>query len=402
MFDINYAEWANMLVRWLHITAGIAWIGSSFYFVFTDNSLGPNEDIPKKAHGETWQVHGGGFYHIVKYLVAPDKMPKILHWFKYEAYFTWISGFALLAVIYYWGAEAFLIDKEVMDLTVTQAIFLSVAGLGAGWVFYDMLCRSPLGERLGLLLFLVFGFAVFAAWAFGELFSGRAAFLHAGVLIGSIMVGNVFFVIIPNQKKVVKMLVAGETPDAKYGKIAKQRSMHNSYLTMPVLLTMISNHYAALYGGEYAWVVFACILAIGALIRHYYITGHAGIKAWWRTWLYPLAGGITVVMILWLSYTPAPSADMAEVEVDAKAAFQVVKTHCSTCHSSLPIHEAWDEAPNGVLLDTLDQMRALGDKIYAQSVAGKNMPLGNETNMTQEERDLLGQWIKAGLPGLDG
>ena len=401
MFDINYAEWANMLVRWLHITAGIAWIGSSFYFVFADASLEPDENLPKKAHGETWQVHGGGFYHIVKYLVAPDRMPERLHWFKYEAYFTWISGFGMLAVVYYWGAEAFLIDKEVMDLTAPQAIFLSVVGLIAGWVGYDSLCRSKLGDNLGLLLVLVFVFAIFAAWVFGEIFSGRAAFIHAGALIGSIMVGNVFFIIIPNQKKVVKMLMNGETPDAYYGKVAKQRSMHNSYLTMPVLLTMISNHYAFLYGGEYAWIVFAFILVIGALIRHYYITGHQGVTAWWRTWLYPAAGALTVVLVMWLSYSPAQQVADGGEEIDVKQAFTLVKTHCSSCHSSLPIHEDWDEAPIGVVLDDLNQMRAMGDKIYSQAVAGTNMPLGNETGMTKEDRELLGRWIKAGLPGLE-
>ena len=377
---------------------GSPWIGSSFYFVFTDASLRPNKALNKKAHGETWQVHGGGFYHITKYLVAPDKMPTELHWFKFEAYFTWISGFLLLSVIYYLGADAFLIDSDKLDITATQGILISLGMLAGGWIIYDLLCRSPLGENLGLLALLVFLFLVGATWAFTEIFAGRAAYVHAGALIGSMMVGNVFFVIIPNQKKVVKALTAGEEPAAILGKQAKQRSMHNNYLTLPVLLMMISNHYPMTYGHEYSWLIFALILVIGGLVRHYYNTKNAGIEAGWLKLLYPAAGALMLALVLFISYKPGGgmSQTAGGEEVSAKQAFAIVQQRCVACHSSLPVHEDFDEAPGGVVFDTIDDVVVMADAIKQQSVDTNAMPLGNMTEMTKEERELLGQWISLG------
>lgn len=401
--EVNLPEWLNLAIRWLHITAGIAWIGSSFYFMFTDASLRPNKALDKKAHGETWQVHGGGFYHIVKYLVAPDRMPDELHWFKFEAYFTWISGFSLLAVIYYLGADAFLIDPDVMDLTAPQAIFVSIIMLAGGWILYDFICKSPLGENTGLLALLVFLLTVGAAWAFSEVFSGRAAYLHAGALIGSIMVGNVFFIIIPNQKKVVAALTAGETPDPKLGKQAKQRSTHNNYLTLPVLLMMVSNHYPMTYGHKYSWAIFAVILVVGGLIRHYYNCKNAGNIGRFHNLLYPTAAALMIALMIGVSYKPHNSGANASNgdAVSPKVAFGIVRERCSACHSSLPTDEDWDTAPAGVMFDTFDQVVQLSTKIQQQAVASNNMPLGNKTGMTKEERALLGQWIAQGAKALE-
>jgi len=394
MFDVNFPEWASLILRWLHITAGIAWIGSSFYFMYTDASLRPDDKMPAKAHGETWQVHGGGFYHIRKYLVSPDNMPATLHWFKLEAYFTWISGFFLLSVIYYLGADTFLVDRNVMDLTGPQAIFASLAMLGGGWVIYDQLCKSPLGRHTGLLALLVFLLAVAAAWAFTQMFSGRAAYVHAGVLVGTIMVGNVFFIIIPNQKKVVKALIDGQTPDPALGKQAKQRSVHNNYLTLPVLLMMISNHYPMTYGHAYSWFVFAVILIIGGLVRHYHNCHNAGQGGVWVKWLYPSAAALMVALILFVSWKPDAGQGSADAPaVEDQQAFTVIRQRCSVCHSSMPTWPGTDEAPAGVMYDSLDQVLGYADRIRAQAVDSQSMPPGNATEMTEEERRLLGIWL---------
>lgn len=399
--EINLPEWLNLIFRWLHITAGIAWIGSSFYFMFTDASLRANQALDKKAHGETWQVHGGGFYHIVKYLVAPDRMPDELHWFKFEAYFTWISGILLLGVIYYLGADAFLIDEQVMDLTQPQAIFVSLVMLGLGWLIYDTLCRSPIGDNTGLLALCVFALAVGASWAFSEVFSGRAAYVHTGALIGSMMVGNVFFVIIPNQKKVVKALTAGETPDPLLGKQAKQRSTHNNYLTLPVLLLMISNHYPMTYGHENNWAIVAFILVIGGVIRHYYNRKNAGHTGGVQNYLYPAAAVLMLALMVFVSYKPGSGEATAVASADLvnpKKAFAVVRDNCGTCHSSMPTDPDWFEAPGGVMFDSIKQVKTHAPKIMQQAVDSRAMPLGNKTNMTDEERALLGQWIAQGMP----
>ena len=269
-------DWASFAVRWLHIITAMAWIGSSFYFVALDLGLKKVPNLPVGAHGEEWQVHGGGFYHIQKYLVAPEAMPEHLVWFKWESYFTWLSGFFLLALVYYGSADLVMVDRNVLDISGTTAILISLASIGVGWVIYDLLCKSPLGDSPTILMLLLYAMLVAMSWGYTQLFTGRAAFLHLGAFTATIMTANVFFIIIPNQKIVVADLKAGRTPDPKYGKIAKLRSTHNNYLTLPVVFLMLSNHYPLAFGTEFNWVIASLIFIIGVLIRHYFNTRHAG------------------------------------------------------------------------------------------------------------------------------
>ena len=282
-------DWVNLLLRWGHVMLGIAWIGTSFHFIWLDASLRREEGQAEGVSGGSWMVHGGGFYHARKFMVAPAALPKELHWFKYEAYFTWVSGFLLLAVVYYLGASEFLIDPAVLALSPAAAIAISMGSLAAGWICYDALCRSPIGQKTGPLALAVFILAVGAAYAFAQVFSGRAAFLHVGALLGTIMSANVFFIIIPNQKKVVADLIAGRTPDPALGQQAKQRSLHNNYLTLPVVLMMLSNHYPMLYARADNWVYVAGVLVLGGLVRHYINSKDHGVTAWWLDWVLPAA-----------------------------------------------------------------------------------------------------------------
>jgi len=390
-----FIDWIELLLRWTHVITGIAWIGSSFFFVWLDLSLRKRQGASDAVQGEAWLVHGGGFYFTEKYLNAPDAMPADLHWFKYEAYFTWISGFLLLCVIYYLGASSFLIDPEVMDLTPAAAIAISLALLAGGWVVYDLICRSPLGDKTVLLALAVFALTVGNAYIFSEVFSGRGAYVHAGAAIGTMMVANVFFIIIPKQKKTVAALIAGQTPDPVWGKQAKQRSLHNNYLTLPVLLMMISGHYPMTYGHEYAWVIFAVVVILGGVIRDFFNTYNAGGKGLAIAWQWPLSV-LLVLGLIWFS-APADSASDAEV-IDETAAFAIVQTRCIACHADKPINPDFDKAPGGLKFDTLAEVRKATTRILAQAVLSKNMPLGNSTKMTEAERQQLGQWIRAGAP----
>src|SRR6478752_2949618 len=302
MYEFAIAwEWLAFAVRWLHVITAIAWIGSSFYFIALDLGLVKRDHLPVGAYGEEWQVHGGGFYHIQKYLVAPAQMPEHLTWFKYESYFTWLSGFLMLCIVYYGGADLFLIDRHVLDLENWQAILISLASLAVGWIAYDLLCKSPLGKNTWGLMAVLYAVIVFMGWGYTQLFTGRAAFLHLGAFTATIMSANVFMIIIPNQKIVVADLIAGRTPDAKYGVIAKQRSTHNNYLTLPVLFLMLSNHYPLAFGTRYNWVIASLVFIIGVLIRHYFNTVHArkGNPTW--TWL---LAAILFIVIIWLSTVP--------------------------------------------------------------------------------------------------
>lgn len=392
-------EWVNLILRWIHVITGIAWIGSSFFFVWLDLSLKKRAGLPDGVQGETWMVHGGGFYNAQKYMVAPEQLPEELHWFKYEAYFTWISGFLLMAVIYYWSAESFLIDRNVMDLTVPQAIGLSVGMLAVGWIVYDLLCKSPIGQNGRVLSVAVFVFSVAAAYAFSEVFSGRAAFVHAGAMIGTMMVANVFFVIIPNQKKVVAAMLKGEDPDPSLGKQAKQRSTHNNYLTLPVLVMMVSNHYPVTYGHEYSWLIFAGILVIGGVVRDYYNTKNAGGSGAAISWQLPAAAVLTVALIAFSGYRPGEANLAADEEViGAPEAFAIVQTRCVSCHSAKPTDEDFEKAPGGIAFDKIAELRPHASRILAQTVFSDTMPLGNKTQMTAIERQRLGAWIKAGMP----
>ena len=394
-------EWLDMSTRWLHVIAGIAWIGSSFYFVHLDSSIRRREGLPAGAGGEAWQVHGGGFYHMTKYLVAPERMPEDLTWFKWEAYATWLSGMALLVVIYYFGAELYLIDRHVLDLPVWGAVVISLVGLALGWLVYDGLCKSPLGRNDVQLAAAGFVFLVALAFVFTLIFSGRGAYMQMGSLIGTMMVANVFLVIIPNQKKVVADLIAGRTPDPSLGQQAKQRSLHNNYLTLPVLFVMISNHYPLAFASRWNWVIFALVLVVGAVIRHFYNERHAGRPNPWWTWFVATAG---MLLIVWLS-TAAPvgeaataEAGVAASEIDVVEVENVVLSRCSMCHAEEPFWEGIVAPPKGVMLDSAERIRQHAADIHLQSVLTHAMPPGNVTELEPAERALLAAWYAAGAP----
>ena len=396
-------EWLSFAVRWLHVITGIAWIGSSFYFIALDLGLRKVPALPEGAHGEEWQVHGGGFYHIQKYLVAPEALPEHLTWFKWESYATWLSGFALLAIVYYAGADLYLIDVEVWDTSVEIAVLASIASLIAAWVIYDLLCRSPLGNNPTLLMVLLYAILVAFAWGYTQIFTGRAALLHLGAITATVMSANVFMVIIPNQKIVVADLKAGRTPDAKYGKIAKLRSTHNNYLTLPVLFLMLSNHYPLAFATEYNWVIASLVFLMGVSIRHYFNSMHArqGKPAW--TW------GVTAALfaaIVWLSMLPAAVTEpVEEAEIKGQAAqfassrhfeavYDTVLTRCSMCHAQEPGWDGIPVAPKGVLLETEGQVAAYAREIYLQSGLSQAMPPANVSYMEPEERSLIALWYE--------
>jgi len=390
-------DWLGLLFRWLHVVTGIAWIGSSFYFMWLDNSLRDYGTLEPNADGENWSVHGGGFYHNQKFLVAPERMPEELHWFKWESYMTWISGFCLMVIVYYWGAESYLIDRTVWDISPAIAIAISVGSMALGWIMYDLLCRSPLKDRAALLFTILFAFIVLAAYGFGLVFSNRAAFLHVGVVIATMMSANVFMIIIPNQKKVVAALIAGETPDPALGKAAKLRSTHNNYLTLPVLFMMISNHYPIVFGHEWNWLVVALILALGAIIREFYNAHNAGRTGMAIRWQWPTAAVLVAALITLTAWKPSGEA-VVEDEVYTVDALAIVQTHCIACHSAKPSDENFEKAPGGIMFDDAAMLKTHAAKVLAQSVLTKAMPLGNKTGMTDDERARLGAWIKIGMP----
>jgi len=397
-------EWLSFAARWVHVITGIAWIGSSFYFIALDLGLRKVPTLPEGAHGEEWQVHGGGFYHIQKYLVAPEALPEHLTWFKWESYATWLSGFALLAIVYYAGADLYLIDVAVWDTSVEIAVLASIGSLIAAWIIYDLLCRSPLGNNPTLLMILLYGVLVAFAWGYTQIFTGRAALLHLGAITATVMSTNVFMVIIPNQKIVVADLKAGRTPDAKYGKIAKLRSTHNNYLTLPVLFLMLSNHYPLAFATEYNWVIASLVFLMGVSIRHYFNTLHArqGRPVW--TW------GVTAALfaaIVWLSMLPATTAgpvEEAETQGPAvryasspqfEAVYDTVLTRCSMCHAQEPGWDGIPVAPKGVLLETEAQVAAYARDIYLQAGLSHAMPPANVSYMEPEERILITRWYES-------
>jgi uncharacterized membrane protein len=396
-FLLNYGvEWLNLLSRWLHVITGIAWIGASFYFVWLDNSIRPPQpgsDLQKQGvSGELWAVHGGGFYNPQKYLVAPKQLPAELHWFKWEAYSTWLSGFAMLIIVYYFNASAMMIDKSVADLTTWQAIGVSLASLVVGWAVYDLLCRSPLGKREGLLGIVVYVLIVLAAYVLSKLFSGRAAYIHVGAMIGTIMVANVLMVIIPGQRKMVEAMKAGGSPDPIYGIRGKQRSVHNNYFTLPVLFIMISNHYGMTYNHPYNWLVLAAIMAAGVLIRHFFNLRHKGRTAW----AYP-AGGLALLLLVAIAIAPKPVArSQASGVLDFNRVQSVINQRCASCHSDKPTQPGFATAPAGVMLHTPELIHQHAERIYKQAVQLKAMPIANLTQMTDEERALIGSWYEAG------
>ena len=401
MIDLLW-EWVNFAARWTHVITAIAWIGSSFYFIALDLSLKKREGLPQGVHGDTWQVHGGGFYHMMKYNVAPPQMPQELTWFKWESYATWISGFFLLCVLYYGSSELFLIDRSVADIEPWQAIGIGIAGLAAGWVVYDVLCKSPLGQNDLALYAVLFAFVVAIAWGFTHVFSGRGAFIHTGALIATIMSANVIMIIIPNQKKVVASLLKGEAPDPALGKQAKQRSMHNNYLTLPVLFLMLSNHYPLAFGTQFNWVIIALVLVMGVTIRHFFNSYHAGKGYPWWTWAVTT---ILFIIAMWLSQAgPAdrpqsealvPAQQRLVAHADFPAVRDIVLSRCSMCHAAEPVWDGIVRAPKGVRLESDAEIARHAEMIYVQAGRSNAMPPGNLTEIPGEERQILARWYEA-------
>ena len=390
--DPYLVEWLNLLTRWGHMIAGIAWIGTSFYFVALDFSLRKTETLPAGVSGEAWEVHGGGFYHVQKYLVAPPTLPDHLIWFKWEAYLTWVTGFLLLILQYYINASSFLVDPGVMVLTPWQAIAISVASLLMGWLIYDALCRSPLIHRPALLALAVFALILAAAYGFTHVFSGRGAFIHVGAFIGTMMAANVFAVIIPNQRKSTQSLLRGETPDPRFGITGKQRSLHNTYLTLPVLLMMVSNHYGMLTENAHAWILIGLIVVGGAALRHFLLRVEVGEPIAHMSWAIPFMG-IVLAAALWLS-EPA-KAPLFAGHVSDNEALAIVQARCSSCHAKVPRDATIKAAPKGIELETVENLKRYAQQINTQAVINKSMPLGNKTGMLPEERGKLGAWIHA-------
>jgi uncharacterized membrane protein len=385
-------DWGNLVFRWLHVVAGIAWIGSSFYFIALDHHLAPpadERDAARGVAGEAWEIHGGGFYRVEKFRVAPQTLPEPLYWFKWEAYTTWLSGFALLVVVYFAHASTFLVDPSVADLSTWEAIAIAVGGLALAWIVYDALCHL-LGREWELAA-AVFGFTVLAAWGAAQLLAARAAYLEVGSMLGTVMVGNVFVVIIPAHWELVRAKQAGREPDPRWNARGKQRSVHNNYLTLPVVVAMLSNHFSFTYGHSHAWLILVALMALGAWLRHYFNLRHQGRNPWWI--LVTAAGGLILLAVL---IRPGTGASNAAGPVPSFARVQaIVATRCASCHSLDPTRPGYDAPPAGIAFDTAAQIRRFAPLIQSAAVDSHAMPLGNATGMTQDERDMLARWLAA-------
>jgi uncharacterized membrane protein len=390
-------EIASLLGRWLHIIVGIAWIGASFYFVWLDNHLLRPASIPEGVAGELWAVHGGGFYHSQKYRVAPATLPGTLHWFYWEAYSTWLSGMFLMCLMYYARAELYLIDPQVAALSKPAAIALGLGVIAATWLIYDALCRSPLGRKdaqLGVVVAAVLGLE---AWLLCQLFSGRGAFIHFGAALGTLMVANVFFVIIPGQRELVRAKQAQREPDPMHGLRGKQRSVHNTYFTLPVLFTMISNHYANAFGSRYNWAVLIVMSAAGACIRGWFVARHKAHERGGKTSPVLAIAGLVLLAGVAAALVPGNSSQSAASADEYTRIASIFEQRCVPCHSPAPTHPAFPTAPNGILLDTPDRLQATL-VLTQQQLRSRAMPLGNLTGMTEEERAAVLAWIEHGAP----
>ncbi len=389
-YEAHLMEWLNIVVRLMHITFGIAWIGASFYFVWLENALNRTENVRDELAGNLWAVHGGGFYYLEKYKVAPKEIPKHLHWFKYEAYFTWLSGFTLLCIVYYFNAKSFLIDKHVLDVAPLTAVGIGIASFIVAWIIYDLLCKSPLINKG--IWFAIIGYIILGAFAFfySKVFSSRAAYIHFGAMIGTLMAANVFFVIIPAQKAMVNAAKKGVPPDATLGKKALQRSIHNNYFTLPVLFVMISNHFPSTFGNKHAWLVLAVISLGLAGLKHWLNLREQGRLS---TWVMP----VSALILLGVAYMTAPQPHVASKEkVTFAEVYPIIQQRCTFCHSTHPANKDLSAPPNGVVYETPEDIVKLKDKIMQRVVVTKTMPQNNQTNMTDEERELICAWIEQG------
>ncbi|WP_312140262.1 urate hydroxylase PuuD [Stutzerimonas nitrititolerans] len=406
--DAHLTEWLNLGIRWIHMIVGIAWIGASFYFVWLENNL--NRANPREGlSGDLWAIHGGGIYHLEKYKLAPPQMPENLHWFKWEAYTTWLSGVALLMVVYYLNPSLYLVLPG-SDLSPAAAVAIGFGSLIVGWFVYDLLCDSPLGKTPALLGLVLFVLVIATCWGYSQIFSGRAAYIHTGALIGTIMVGNVFRIIMPAQRALVKAIEESRTPDPILPAKGLLRSRHNNYFTLPVLFIMISNHFPSTYGSQYNWLILAALGALSVLVRHYFNTRHDSNRF---AWALPAAaiGMVCLAFVLSPNRQPVPqnlapaTPEQASISEQKSGATDhnefnkvssVIEERCTVCHSATPTSPLFSAAPAGVMFDTPEQIQQMAAKIHAQSVASQIMPLGNITQMTQEERDLLASWIEQG------
>jgi len=384
-------EWLNIVVRLMHITFGIAWIGASFYFVFLENALNRTDQVRDELAGNLWAVHGGGFYYLEKYKVAPATIPKKLHWFKYEAYFTWLSGFSLLFVVYYFNASAMLVDANVLAISPAMAIGIGIGSLIIAWILYDVLCRSALVKQP--VLFALVGFALATGFAFfyHQVFSARAAYIHFGAMLGTLMAGNVFFLIIPAQKAMVKAAALGRPLDLNLGKKALLRSLHNNYFTLPVLFVMISNHFPTTFGYAYPWVILAAISLGTAGVKHYL---NVKEKGQYNSWVLP----VSVMILLAAAFVSAPPKNPAACAstVSFATVNTIIANRCSSCHSAQTTDDVYTAAPNGVVYDTPQDIVKMKDKIMQRVVITRTMPQNNKTGITPAERDLIRCWIEQG------
>jgi uncharacterized membrane protein len=391
--DPYLVDWLDLVFRWFHVIAAIVWIGTSFYFVALDNHLRPPEDPRDDARGvagETWEIHGGGFYRVEKFRVAPHTLPEPLHWYKWEAYWTWISGFALFTVLYYLRPHTYLIDPSVADLSAAEAIGASIGLLVTGWLVYDVLCRTVAKRSEAALALCMLALVTGTAYGVTQLFSARAAYLQVGAMLGTIMVANVFFVIIPAHWELVRAKEAGREPDPAANVRGKQRSVHNNYFTLPVLFAMLSNHFSFTYGHAHSWAVLVCLMVIGAWVRHYFNLRHGGRTLWWI----PVSAAVALAGVaIWLR---PPSGGAATGTVPFARARAIVAQRCAVCHSAHPTEAGFTSPPNGIVFDTPQEMRANAQAMLQQAVEQQTMPLGNVTHMTPAERATLGAWIRQG------
>ncbi len=386
--EAHIVEWLNLLVRWIHFIIGVAWIGASFYFNWLENHLNRNPPQDKGIDGNLWAVHGGGFYHLKKFTNGPDKLPEVLHWFKWEAYMTWVSGMTLLAIVYYYNAKAMMIDPSVYDLSPAMAITIGIGSGVVSWFIYDLLCKSPLRKKPLILGIVIFIYIAALAYTLTQFLSARAAYIHVGAAIGTMMAANVFFVIIPAQKEMVKALTENRIPDASYGENGLLRSRHNNYLTLPVLFIMISNHFPSTYGNQYNWLVLIAVALVGVLARHYFNIRHIS-KA---VWMLPTAlFGFIMIM---LATMPAKQGKIATSDkITTAEIMPIIEQRCMSCHSTTPTQAGFASTPAGLAYDVAGALENNADKVNTQ-VMQKIMPLGNLTKMTDEEREKVSRWYR--------